>query len=512
MKQDNLNEPETEEKLKLTPELIYGFVNELLAKQFDNRAETPEFHMELWTELCSEDPLVAVAAPRGHAKSTAGTHSYGLANILFRTADFICIVSDTEGQAVNFLGDIKAELLENDDLAELFGVVRPLKKDREAEFIVRFSDGHMCKVIAKGAEQKLRGMIWRSKRPNLFICDDLENDEIVMNDERRKKFRQWFLSALMNAGSKTAKFRVVGTILHMDSLLESFMPPIDCPHTVDTPLVSYSTDETRAWRSKRYRAHNPDFSELLWPEQFDKDYFVAKRQTFIDQGYPEGYTQEFLNYPIDEATAYFRSTDLRPLTEDNVTEEFYVGIDLAISQKDASAFSVFVVCGLTPDSKLRVRDVIRFRGDSLDIIDCIFDLHYQYSPEIMFIEQENIARTLGPILNKEMEERGTFPRLEPMTASQDKPKRARALQARMRRGMVEFDMDAPWFATLQTELLQFPRGKFMDQVDSLAWIALGLDKMYSVPTNTELEEEEYQQDLEDSSDMFMMGASEITGY
>ncbi len=509
---DNSKTPKTAENLKLTPDLIYGFVDQLLANQFDNRATTPAFHMELWKELCSEDPLVAVAAPRGHAKSTAGTHAYGLANILFRTADFICIVSDTEGQAVNFLGDIKAQLLENEDLVHLFGVVRPLKKDREAEFIVRFRDGHMCKVIAKGAEQKLRGMIWRSKRPNLFICDDLENDEIVMNDERRKKFKQWFLSALMNAGSTTAKFRVVGTILHMDSLLESFMPPLDDPYLEDDGLKSTTTNPEQIWRSIRYRAHNEDFSMMLWPEQFTKDYFVKKRQSFISQGYPEGYAQEFLNYPIDEATAYFRSSDLKPIVEDNQPEEYYIGIDLAISQKDSSAFSVFVVAGLTPDNKLRIRDVIRFRGDSLDIIDTIFKLHYQYVPEIMFIEQENIARTLGPILNKEMEERGTFPHLEPMTASQDKPKRARALQARMRRGMVEFDTEASWYASLQTEILQFPRGKYMDQVDSLAWIALGLDKMFSVSTLLEKEEEEWQQEYEDTSDMFMAGASEITGY
>ena len=92
----------------------------------------------------------------------------------------------------------------------------------------------------------------------------MENDEIVMNDERRKKFKQWFLAALMNAGSKVAKFRVVGTILHMDSLLESFMPQLDCPMTVDMPLMSYSTDEKKVWRSVRYRAHDPEFTQLLF--------------------------------------------------------------------------------------------------------------------------------------------------------------------------------------------------------------------------------------------------------
>ena len=500
-----------EEKIELTSELIYGFTNSLLMGGFDNPVATPQFHIELWDLMCSSHPLVAAAAPRGHAKSTAITHSFTLANICFRTASHILILSDTEGQAVNFMGDLKNEFLENEDLISLFNVDTKLRKDRENEFIIRFKDGHLCRVIAKGSEQKLRGLKWRGKRPDLIICDDLENDEIVMNEERRRKFKHWFMAALLPSGSKHCKVRVVGTILHLDSLLEGLMPPLGDANTIEDGLKQYSRVK-RTWLSVRYKAHNEDFSKILWPEQWDEERLNSFRQNYVEQGFPEGYAQEFLNYPIDESNAYFRQRDFRPIPVDNAPEEYYVAADLAISQKDTSAFTVFVVAALTPENKLRVRDVVRFRGDALEIIDTIFLLQNQYKPEIFFIEQENIARTLGSIINKEMEERGVFPNIEPMTASQDKIKRARALQARMRQGMVEFDHDAEWFPSLQTELMHFPRGKFMDQVDALSWIALGLDKLYEVSTAVEREEEEYQQEIEDSSDMFMLGASNITGY
>ena len=52
----------------------------------------------------------------------------------------------------------------------------------------------------------------------------------------------------------------------------------------------------------------------------------------------------------------------------------------------------------------------------------------------------------------------------------------------------------------------------MDQVDALAWIALGLDKMYEVATLDEREEEAWQDEYEETSDMFMLGASMTTGY
>ena len=66
-----------DEKIKLTSELIYGFTASLLAKGFDNQVETPAFHMELWDLMCSDHPLVAAAAPRGHADHGAPGHQGG---------------------------------------------------------------------------------------------------------------------------------------------------------------------------------------------------------------------------------------------------------------------------------------------------------------------------------------------------------------------------------------------------------------------------------------------------
>lgn len=497
--------------IQLSKELIYGFVNLLLAHKFDQRVQTPDFHLELWDLMCSEHPKVAVAAPRGHAKSTAVTHSYTLACICFRVKSHILILSDTEGQAINFLGDLKSEFTENEELMQAFGV-RKLKKDRETEFIVQFEDGHEVKVLARGSEQKLRGIKWRNKRPDLIVCDDMENDEIVMNDERREKFRNWFYKAVIPAGSKECWIRYVGTILHMDSFLERLMPQWGAEGTIDHGL-KYTTSTRKDWLSVRYKAHNEDFTQILWPEMFSKERLQEIRAGYIAMGIPEGYSQEYLNYPIDEETAYFRKNDLLPLSEYNDNEDFYVAADLAISEKDRSAFTVFVVAGLDPRGKLRIRDVLRYRGDALEIIDTFFQLNQRYKPEMFFVEQENIARTLGPILNKVMEEKNTYFRIEPMTASQDKVKRARALQARMRAGMVEFDHEAEWFPTYQQEFLQFPRGAYMDQVDATSWIALGIEKLYETPTVQQLLTHQYEEELEDTYFLsYGNGASSWTGY
>lgn len=498
--------------MRLNAETIYGFTNTLLLPRFDNPKRTPDFHLELWELVTRPERQVAIAAPRGHAKTTAITHSFGLAAVLFRERDFVLIVSDTEGQAVQFLGDIKKEMQENEELIEVFGI-KKFVKDTESDIIVEFNDGVQFRIMVKGSEQKVRGLKWRNKRPNLIICDDLENDEIVMNEDRRNKFKNWFQNALLPAGSDDCIIRVVGTILHMDSLLEKLMPEWGAKTTHTDGLRHWSTKKT-SWVAIRYQAHNEDFGKLLWPEKFSKERYLYIRSGYVEQGNPEGYSQEYLNYPIDEEHAFFHKSDFLPLDNTDEYMEFYVGGDLAISEKDTRAYTVFVVAGLTAKNTLKIIDVRRFRGDSLEIIDEMFLLHARYNPQAFFVEKENIARSIGPILRREMMERGVFLNIGEDTMiipTQDKLKRAQSIRARVRAGGVQVDEEAYWYDSFITEFVHFPRGVYKDQVDALAMIGLGLDKMIDVPTNDELEEEEYDAEYDEFAWQFD-ARDRITGY
>ena len=143
-----------------------------------------------------------MALPRGHGKSTAITFAYLLATLLFRQRKFAIIVSDSEYQASMFLGQIKTALAENEDIINLFkikknkekGIVEFIK-ETESDIIVEFEDGHKFRVIAKGSEQRLRGLLWNGSRPDIMILDDMESDEQVMNKDRRDKFRKWMYGA-----------------------------------------------------------------------------------------------------------------------------------------------------------------------------------------------------------------------------------------------------------------------------------------------------------------------------
>lgn len=504
--------------MKLTAGIIQGLVGSCLAKSFHNSVASPACHLEWWELCCSDDTYVAIAAPRGHAKSTAITFAYVLAAVLFRERNYVIILSDTEGQATLFLNDLKRELLENEDIIQLFGIEK-LEKDQETDIIVRFTDGHRFRIQAKGSEQRVRGLKWRNQRPDLIVGDDLENDEIVMNPERREKFRRWMNGALVPILAKNGVIRLVGTILHIDSYLERRMPGLLAKDTVITPTKIYGTRKSAGWRGVKYRAHDEEFATILWPEMYNEQWLRAKRASLVAQGQADLYNQEYLNYPIDESRALFRRADLLPIDDvmlkkllnNEIPLHYYVGTDLAVSKDKRADYTCFVVVGIDSTNRMYVCEVLRGRWDTREIMDLFFELQSKYNPHWFAVEKGVLLKSIGPFLDEEMYARNIFLNFEKLTPSVDKEERAQSMVGRVRVHGVRFFRDADWYPAFETELCQFPRGQHDDQVDAFAILGLALMQLTTAPTTEEQENEEYEEDKRQAG-FFNDGRSHVTGY
>lgn len=520
--------------MKLSAPVIQGLMNSILSKNFDGAVKSPDFHMECWELCCSENRQVAIAAPRKHAKTTALTVGYGLSTLLFRERKYMIIVSDTTSQAEQFLGEMRQYLANNQQLIDLFELKLNDKgevdfvKDSQDDIIVEMRDGHRFRIQAKGAEQKLRGLLWNGSRPDIILCDDMENDELVMNKDRRAKFQRWFYGALLPCLSHKGIVRVFGTILHMDSLLESFMPERqtqgNSKHQIakaflkQTELKTWSEYGSLPWKSIRYRAHNHDFSEILWDKAkggaYDRKWFEEKYEDFASQGITDVYSQEFLNTPLDEANTYFNRRDFQKRTEKDRQNplRFYITADLAISQEAKADYSVFLIAGMDDQRLVHVTNVIRERLDAREIVDLILHLQQQYDPEAFGIEEMMISKSIGPFLREEMIRNNIFPNLVMLKPSgKDKIFRARSIQARMRAGGVKFEKESDWYPLFEDECMKFPRDKHDDQVDAFAYMGLLLDKMIEAPTREEIEEEEYEDEYAESG-LSDSGRNEWSGY
>ena len=483
----------------LDASLIEGFAQVYLWKSYDNPQTTPDFHRTMWEEASNEkNKNCAWAAPRGHAKSTSITLAFGLAAIVFRFRDHLMIVSDSEGQAVAQVKEIKNEILENESLCEAFGITG-LLKDTETEIIVQFSDGYQCRVIAKGSEQRLRGLKWLGKRPNLVLGDDLEFDEIVSNPERLKKFKSWFFKSLIPSCAHNALIRIVGTILHHDSLLMNLM----------------DDDE---WVTHLWSAHEDfdDFTNILWPAQWTEERLRQKRQMFINQGQSDAYSQEYLNQPLASGHTFFDKADFKDLPQNYYHGEmgselktYYASVDLAVSQKQTADLAVITIATIDSDGYLDILDVRKGRFGPDLFVEEMFSVAEEYDIELWLVEKGAIQTTIMPFLNKEMGRRQRFFNMHFMTPTKDKMSRAQSIRARMKSGFVRFDKDADWWDYCETEMLHFPRGKHDDFVDTMSQLGLALESLIEPPSQDELDEEEYWAESRESRSQ---GQNKTTGY
>lgn len=498
--------------VQLDARMVEGVVKACLARRFDAPKPIPDCHREMWSLACSDYAQVAFAAPRGHAKSTALTFAYGLSELLFRRSQHLLLLSANESLANDHLNDMRIELQENELLNQWFGNIDFLK-ERENEIVCQFGDKHRFRVITKGAGQRMRGLKWERKRPDLVLADDLEDDEIVLNEDRRDKFRRWFYGAVRPIVRAGGRLRLYGTIMHLDSLLENTMPNRKDPGFRESPLKQWSETPNRPWRAVKYRAHDADFSHILWPEQYDRAYFERLRAEFAEMGLSDVYGQEYLNDPIDQATAYFRREDLLAMSaEDAETrKEYYVGADFAISEQKRAARTAFVVGGVDAYRELHIVDVRKGRWDTLEIIDEIFAIHDRWHEPYFRFESENIEKTLRPVLEAEMRKRQKFIRFDTKVPTKDKIQRARQFQYRTRAGNVRFDKQASWWPDLEDELVHFPKWKSKDQVDALAWLGDLVADEIAALSDKELDEEHYRGIVREEA-WQMGGRSFITGY
>lgn len=186
---------------------------------------------------------LALAAPRGEAKSTIISLIFVIYCIVYQLKHNIIHIMDTFEQSAENLEAIKAELEVNSRLALDFPHAVGAGRIWQAAKIITTNN---IKVESFGSGKKIRGKRHGPYRPDLVIGDDLENDEQVNSSEQRDKLEAWLNKAVLKLGGAddTCDVIIVGTVLHYDSLLARLL-------------------KNRMWQRRRFR------SIIQWPDRMD---------------------------------------------------------------------------------------------------------------------------------------------------------------------------------------------------------------------------------------------------
>jgi len=262
----------------------------------------------------------ANAAPRGNAKSTIKVLIKPIHDICYKLEKFTVIVSNTSDQAESKVKDIRAELIDNNLLIDIYGRFIRGRKGATTDFIAHNGDWS-CRILALGAGTEMRGIRYREVRPTKIILDDVEHSEEVENESLREKLKSWYQDVISNIGDEHTNIDFVGTVLHRESLLVHLLGNPRYKSKMYKSIVSWASN-TGLWDQWKdiyidldndhrlqdarnfFLANEPamlEGSDVLWPEK-ESYYFLQEK--IIESGI-RSFMKEKQNDPMSDQEKVF---------------------------------------------------------------------------------------------------------------------------------------------------------------------------------------------------------------
>lgn len=479
--------------------------------------QSPAFHAELdaiWREgvMKGRNPLHeaqkisrmdgcrrAIEAPRGHAKSTTFTFKDNLHAALYGYKKYIIILSDSSEQAEGFLGDTKTELEENAAIREDFGdlVGRVWKSS-----VILLSNG--TKIEALGAGKKIRGRRHKQWRPDLILCDDLENDENVNTPEQRRKLRNWYYKAVSKAGDTYTDIVYIGTLLHYDALLANVAKNPEYKAVKYQGVISFAknTELWDAWEriytdlsNDRHQEDAKEFFEVnreemlkgakvLWEEKLSYYDLMVIR---VSEG-EASFNSEIQNDPIDpESCAFneewfdFWDDEGKAVPDFSEPKFIFVGAnDPSLGKnKKSDTSSIFALAKDTGTGYLYVliADIAKRTPDQIieDALEASRRLKRECKrPYYKFgVETVQFQYYFAEIMRQKAAAVGEYLPIEEINSTQNKDVRIQSLQPFVKNGYIKFSKK---HKTLLKQMIEYPMGRNDDGPDGLAMaVKLALD-------------------------------------
>lgn len=409
--------------------------------------------------------------------------AYVIHRILFRLKKFILWIASSYEQANARLTDIKREFELNPMIRKYFGDLTIDISEAKAG-LGKWSERE---IITNGVRFRIRGMRQRLRgsRPDLIICDDIEDEENTLTPEQRERNKKWFNRVLIPAlAIDNGEIIYVGTPVAYDTILTMLMnsetwKKIVVPITTEFP---------------------PTKESCTWLEKFPPERIMQIYEDMKSKGDEVGFYQEYLLQFVDESKLkfkdYIRKTEINFVRENDINwvdfmgdkknVDIYIGIDLATPNgKDYTAIAIVGIDALDNRYILKVlrghfplRDELKdgFAGDLVEIdrskiyrlgvLDEIVRLIKEYQPMAVGFEAVGFQASALYELQRLMTANGVWARLE-------------GLKHRIKKEVRIEQTLLPYYATgkvwhnvglieYETELRYFPEFNHDDTIDAVA--------------------------------------------
>ncbi|NYV68921.1 phage terminase large subunit [Bacillus sp. Gen3] len=484
--------------------------------ELESTADAPSFHKEICADIDEvsneiKNAKIAEAAPRSHGKSSYLSKATPLREVVYRKRKYIIIISETPTVSGPNLEWIAGQLKSNAKLREDFGPLLSPKqqmniKDNSTEFIAWEPVGvedkkQLTLVQAVSTGQALRGRNWNGGRPDLIICDDLEDIKTnAATKELREKLKDWFTQSVMPLGDPKGKrtaFIVMGTVVHESSLLndllnnrpdfrsKKYKALIEEPDRMDlwdecrsiylSDQIPINEREQKA--REFYESHKTEMDEgavVLWPEVQP----LWKLMAWKWANGSKAFNTEYQNEPRDEESQIFVPEKFRYFDESDLFDEngrplpldYFAFWDVAVGKTSRADYNAIVTIGRNRlTGVIYVIDAWAKKCPSHEALSMAVEKIKQFRHSIFAVETIGAGHDLYRQLREKLaKERIYGTNLKPIPHhNAKKEQRIEALEPLCESGFLRFKKHQ---SLLLEQLEQFPSGQYDDLPDATAGV------------------------------------------
>lgn len=304
---------------------------------------------------------------RDGAKTTL-TQMAVLYMILFKRISNLLWVSKSQDAAMEMTRVLRLQLEGNARIKSDFGEQKNIGAWDDAKFVTQ----GRASVRAIGKGQSPRGAKEEEKRPDMIVCDDIDDDEEVLSETRLNKTWRWMMGALFGCFSVSGRkiFLVLNNQIAKDCLVERASKVTESISKTDlrTKFKNLVLDSETINLTD-------DRGTPTWPERFTKE----ECETMITLMGTHLANREYFNNPIIEGTVFkeewLQFKNLPPL---NAYRHLIAYLDPSFKNKKTSDHKALTLVGLYKGEyhiikaycgKASVNEMIEWHYDLYDFLN-----------------------------------------------------------------------------------------------------------------------------------------------
>lgn len=416
------------------------------------------FHKQ-WFEQGLLDHDELCLGPRNFAKTTVRGVALTIYKMIKNPNTQQGMISDTEGQAIHFVSEIKLQIEKNRLLTSLYPFLKPGRIWRDRELIISGAT-----EIRKGATITAFGYGGATGYEfDEILMDDIVDFENVRTKFQRNKLESWMGMSVTPMLKSGGIIRINGTRYHDDDMYGRLIQK-----------EIYNNQHLGT-----HRALQPD-NTSLWPEMFSTEHLLKIREKIGSIAFNAQYQNDTALMKEGKIFKrkwfkYFKK-ELANNSEVFVTDDgkrvnrrdlrcFQTG-DLALSKKDTADYFVILSFGLDDEGNIFVYNLLRGRF-SWNEQKTMVPENYRTNVPLNWLGLEDVQ--YQGVLADEVNTIADIS-VRKLKAMGDKVSRAMGMSAKFETGKVYIWRGLPQLDTFEDELTSFPEGEHDDIVDCVGYI------------------------------------------